>query len=110
MQAPQPGSCPYVAVSAASLESRVSPGASLAAVRRHSDLTGQGKDRAMTAGEGGAGRTPGPGTVDVRAVRRHFMFPGRGRIALNNAASTQPPRELLALFASLGPDYENVHR
>ena len=38
------------------------------------------------------------------------MFPGRGRIALNNAASTQPPRELLALYRSLGPDYENVHR
>ena len=53
---------------------------------------------------------PEPGTIDVRAVRRHFLFPGRGRIALNNAASTQPPRELLALFASLGPEYENVHR
>lgn len=46
----------------------------------------------------------------MRAVRRHFLFPGRGRIALNNAASTQPPRELLSLYASLGPDYENVHR
>ena len=64
----------------------------------------------MAAGEGGTGRMPGPGTIDVRAVRRHFLFPGRGRIALNNAASTQPPRELLALFASLGPEYENVHR
>ena len=64
----------------------------------------------MTAAEGGAGRMPEPGTIDVRAVRRHFLFPGRGRIALNNAASTQPPRELLALFASLGPEYENVHR
>src|SRR5690242_12854485 len=48
--------------------------------------------------------------LDVRAVRRHFLFPGRGRIALNNAASTQPPRELHGLFRSLGPDYENVHR
>src|ERR1041384_1139739 len=48
--------------------------------------------------------------LDVRAIRRHFLFPGRGRIALNNAASTQPPRELLDLFRSLGPDYENVHR
>ncbi len=64
----------------------------------------------MTAAEGGDGRMPGSGTIDVRAVRRHFLFPGRGRIALNNAASTQPPRELLALYASLGPDYENVHR
>ena len=27
---------------------------------------------------------PAPGTIDVRAVRRHFLFPGRGRIALNN--------------------------
>ncbi len=53
---------------------------------------------------------PAPGTIDVRAVRRHFLFPGRGRIALNNAASTQPPRELLALYQALGPDYENVHR
>src|SRR5947208_4669892 len=64
----------------------------------------------MTAAEGGVGRAPAPKTIDVRAVRRHFLFPGRARIALNNAASTQPPRELLALFRSLGPDYENVHR
>ena len=64
----------------------------------------------MTTAEGGAGRVPAPGTIDVRAVRRHFLFPGRDRIALNNAASTQPPRELLALYTSLGPDYENVHR
>ena len=28
----------------------------------------------------------------------------------NNAASTQPPRELLALYRSLAPAYENVHR
>ena len=64
----------------------------------------------MTAAEGGTGRVPAPGTIDVCAVRRHFLFPGRNRIALNNAASTQPPRELLALYTSLGPDYENVHR
>src|SRR6476620_10317223 len=64
----------------------------------------------MTAAEGGVGRAPTPETIDVRAVRRHFLFPGRARVALNNAASTQPPRELLALYASLGPDYENVHR
>src|SRR5947208_12927110 len=64
----------------------------------------------MTAAEGGVGRAPAPKTIDVRAVRRHFLFPGRARIALNNAASTQPPRELLALYTSLGPDYENVHR
>src|SRR6201989_2070316 len=64
----------------------------------------------MTAAEGGVGRAPTPETIDVRAVRRHFLFPGRARVALNNAASTQPPRELRALYASLGPDYENVHR
>ena len=64
----------------------------------------------MTASEGGVGRAPTPETIDVRAVRRHFLFPGRARVALNNAASTQPPRELLALYTSLGPDYENVHR
>jgi len=48
--------------------------------------------------------------VDVHAVREHFAFPRLGRIALNNAASTQPPRELLALYQSLAPGYENVHR
>ena len=51
-----------------------------------------------------------PGTIDVQAVRRHFTFPEHGRIATNNAASTQPPRELLALYQSLAPGYENVHR
>jgi len=83
----------------------------------------------MAAGGGGAGRVlarrtwPGPGgagpaarpvtasaPIDVRAVRRHFSFPARCRTVLNNAASTQPPRELLALYQSLGPGYENVHR
>ena len=48
--------------------------------------------------------------VDVRAIRGHFAFPGLGRIVTNNAASTQPPRELLALYQSLAPGYENVHR
>ena len=48
--------------------------------------------------------------IDIRAVRRHFAFPRLGRVVTNNAASTQPPRELLALYASLGPGYENVHR
>jgi cysteine desulfurase/selenocysteine lyase len=47
--------------------------------------------------------------VDVDAIRRHFAFPALGRIVTNNAASTQPPRELLALYASLAPGYENVH-
>jgi cysteine desulfurase/selenocysteine lyase len=48
--------------------------------------------------------------LDVAAIRRHFAFPERGRLVANNAASTQPPRELLALYQSLGPGYENVHR
>ena len=48
--------------------------------------------------------------VDVRAIRGHFAFPRLGRIVTNNAASTQPPGELLALHQSLAPGYENVHR
>jgi selenocysteine lyase/cysteine desulfurase len=48
--------------------------------------------------------------VDVRAIRRHFVFPEAGRVVTNNAASTQPPAELLELYRSLGPGYENVHR
>jgi len=48
--------------------------------------------------------------VDVQAIRGHFGFPKLGRVVTNNAASTQPPGELLALYASLGPGYENVHR
>ena len=48
--------------------------------------------------------------LDVKAIRKHFMFPRAGRIVTNNAASTQPPRELLALYRSLSPTYENVHR
>ena len=51
-----------------------------------------------------------PGSWDVQAIRRHFTFGEAGRIATNNAASTQPPRELLALYRSLAPGYENVHR
>jgi cysteine desulfurase/selenocysteine lyase len=63
----------------------------------------------------GSGRQPGamsvsPGPLDVQAIRDHFAFPGLSRIVTNNAASTQPPRELLALYASLAPGYENVHR
>ena len=48
--------------------------------------------------------------LDVNAIRKHFLFPGTGRIVTNNAASTQPPRELLALYRALSPTYENVHR
>jgi cysteine desulfurase / selenocysteine lyase len=62
-----------------------------------------------------SGRPPGvtavsPGPLDVQAIRDHFTFPELGRIVTNNAASTQPPRELVELYASLSPGYENVHR
>ena len=52
----------------------------------------------------------GADLVDVEAIRGHFTFPKSGRIVTNNAASTQPPRELLALCQSLAPGYDNVHR
>ncbi|MFB9235656.1 aminotransferase class V-fold PLP-dependent enzyme [Plantactinospora siamensis] len=48
--------------------------------------------------------------MDVHSIRRHFAFADFGRIVANNAASTQPPRELLALYRSLADRYENVHR
>ena len=59
-------------------------------------LRGPGRRRrAMTAS---------PGPLDVHAIRRHFAFPALGRVVLNNAASTQPPRELLraVLLAGAG--------
>jgi len=51
-----------------------------------------------------------PDGWDIGAVRAHFVFPQTGRIVTNNAASTQPPRELLELYGSLALQYENVHR
>ncbi|HEY2239649.1 MAG TPA: aminotransferase class V-fold PLP-dependent enzyme [Streptosporangiaceae bacterium] len=51
-----------------------------------------------------------PEPLDVPAIRSHFAFPDLGRVVTNNAASTQPPRELVALYQSLAPGYENVHR
>src|SRR5215468_6460926 len=51
-----------------------------------------------------------PEPLDIQAVRRHFVFPELGRVVTINAASTQPPRELLALYQSLAPGYDNVHR
>jgi cysteine desulfurase/selenocysteine lyase len=48
--------------------------------------------------------------LDVEAIRSHFDFPRTGRIVTNNAASTQPPRELLQLHHALALHYENVHR
>ena len=38
--------------------------------------------------------------LDVRRIRRHFDFPAVGRVVTNNAASTQPPRELIELYRS----------
>ena len=66
--------------------------------------------RARQAPPGAEAAALVPGPLDIRAIRRHFTFGELGRIAANNAASTQPPRELLALYRSLAPGYENVHR
>lgn len=49
-------------------------------------------------------------TLDISAIRSHFLFPETRRIVTNNAASTQPPKELLNLYTELAKDYENVHR
>jgi cysteine desulfurase/selenocysteine lyase len=49
-------------------------------------------------------------SLDVARLRTHFDFPAAGRVVTNNAASTQPPRELLDLLRSLARGYENVHR
>ncbi|HEY7233910.1 MAG TPA: aminotransferase class V-fold PLP-dependent enzyme [Gemmatimonadaceae bacterium] len=51
-----------------------------------------------------------PASIDVAAIREHFLFPRSGRVVTNNAASTQPPAELVDLYRALAPDYENVHR
>jgi cysteine desulfurase/selenocysteine lyase len=48
--------------------------------------------------------------MNIERIRAHFAFPQAGRIVTNNAASTQPPRELVGLYQSLAPGYENVHR
>ncbi|MGZ4649102.1 MAG: aminotransferase class V-fold PLP-dependent enzyme [Kineosporiaceae bacterium] len=49
-------------------------------------------------------------SLDVAAIRAHFDFARGGRVVTNNAATTQPPRELLDLYGSLVATYENVHR
>ena len=71
-----------------------------------------GNDRAAQRGipAGLRVNTVASAPVDVHAVRGHFAFPRLGRIVTNNAASTQPPDELLALYQSLAAGYENVHR
>src|SRR3954447_11113331 len=48
--------------------------------------------------------------LDVGRVRSHFDFPRTGRVVTNNAATTQPARELVELYRRLVPTYENVHR
>jgi cysteine desulfurase/selenocysteine lyase len=48
--------------------------------------------------------------LDVARIRSHFDFVPTGRVVTNNAASTQPPRELVDLYRRLVPWYENVHR
>jgi cysteine desulfurase/selenocysteine lyase len=48
--------------------------------------------------------------LDVARVREHFDFVRAGRVVTNNAASTQPPRELLDLYQRLTAWYDNVHR
>jgi cysteine desulfurase/selenocysteine lyase len=48
--------------------------------------------------------------MDLDRIRAHFDFVRTGRVVTNNAASTQPPRELIDLYRSLAPWYENVHR
>jgi cysteine desulfurase / selenocysteine lyase len=50
------------------------------------------------------------GGLDIAAIRSHFDFVAAGRVVTNNAATTQPPRELLELHRDLAPWYENVHR
>lgn len=59
-------------------------------------------------GPGPARRAAVP--LDVHRIRRHFDFARSGRVVTNNAASTQPPRELLELYRTLARGYENVHR
>jgi cysteine desulfurase/selenocysteine lyase len=53
---------------------------------------------------------PAQSALQVDRIRRHFVFPATRQVVTNNAASTQPPQELLDLFRALAPDYENVHR
>jgi cysteine desulfurase / selenocysteine lyase len=48
--------------------------------------------------------------MDVELIRSHFDFVATGRVVTNNAASTQAPRELIELYRSLIPWYDNVHR
>lgn len=48
--------------------------------------------------------------AELAHIREQFDFERSGRVVTNNAASTQPPRQLLDLNRSLCASYENVHR
>lgn len=48
--------------------------------------------------------------LDVEGIRRHFPAIQSGRIATNNAATTQIPDKLLGLQKEIALTYENVHR
>ncbi len=77
-----------------------------------------GDRRIHTAGDrriDTAGDRPGPtdarvGGASLADIRAHFDLARSGRIVTNNAASTQPPDDLLDLYRDLVPRYENVHR
>lgn len=77
---------------------------------RSTDAFGDGPGVGAGAARHPDGQANVPHGWDIGAVRRHFLFPTTGRIVTNNAASTQPPRELLSLYHLLAADYENVHR
>ncbi len=76
--------------------------------RHHRDDEIRPAPAGVPRGAGGVGDTIGG--ASVAAVRAHFDLARSGRIVTNNAASTQPPDDLLDLFRSLVPEYENVHR
>ena len=48
-------------------------------------------------------RSPDTPVLDVRRIRRSFAFASTDRVVTNNAATTQPPRELLYLYRELAP-------
>ncbi len=48
--------------------------------------------------------------LDIKAIRKHFLFPRNNRIVTNNAATTQIPIELLKMYERLAEGYENIHR
>ncbi|MFH1695719.1 MAG: aminotransferase class V-fold PLP-dependent enzyme [Candidatus Micrarchaeota archaeon] len=48
--------------------------------------------------------------LNVKRIRKHFPAIEAGRIATNNAATTQIPDKLLDLHKEIALSYENVHR